>query len=140
MLMSDHVNRCPNAAPLAHNLSHPQGPRNHSGVSYLPVDVLLQTDGAVGGGAATQGIRRAAAALALAFSFGLELARLHLFQSLDGHSVHGALRWGHTLGASVNKAEAKRHVRRLEPSQGLYVSAGKSRQVGCSETCGTLQR
>lgn len=59
--------------------------------SYLPVDVLLQTDGAVGGGAAAQRVGGSAAALALAFSFSLELARLHLLQSLDGHSVHGAL-------------------------------------------------
>lgn len=59
--------------------------------SHLPVDVLLQTDGAVGGGAAAQRIRGSTAALALALSFGLELSRLHLFQGLNGHPVHGAL-------------------------------------------------
>lgn len=64
--------------------------------SYLPVDVLLQANGAVGGGAAAQRIRRSTAALALPFPFSLELPRLHLLQRLDGHSVHGALQWGST--------------------------------------------
>lgn len=62
-------------------------------ISYLPINVLLQTDGAVRGGAAAQGIRGSAAALPLALSFGLELSGLHLFQRLDGHSVHRALWW-----------------------------------------------
>lgn len=55
---------------------------------HLPVNVFLQTDGAVGGGAAAQRIRGSAAALALDLSFGLELSGFHLFQGLDGHSVH----------------------------------------------------
>lgn len=59
--------------------------------SYLPVDVLFQTDGAVGRGAAAQGVGGSAAALTLALPFGLELPRLHLFQGLARHSVHGAL-------------------------------------------------
>lgn len=59
--------------------------------SYLTIDVLLQTNGTVRGGAAAQRIRGSAAALALSLAFGLELSCLHLFQSLDGHSVHRAL-------------------------------------------------
>lgn len=62
--------------------------------SHLPIDVFLQTDGAVRGGAAAQWIRGSTAALTLALSLGLELSCLHLFQGLDGHSVHGALWWG----------------------------------------------
>lgn len=62
-------------------------------LSHLPIDVLLQTDGAVRGGAAAQRIGGSAAALTLALSLRLELARLHLLQRLDGHSVHGALWW-----------------------------------------------
>lgn len=60
--------------------------------SHLPVHVLLQTDGAVGGGAAAERIRGSAAGLAQALSLGLELPGLHLLQGLDGHPVHGALR------------------------------------------------
>lgn len=78
--------------------------------SYLPVDVLLQTDGAVRRGAAAQWIRGSTAALALAFSFGLELARLHLLQSLDGHSVHGALQWGGRWRTEARSAGASTHV------------------------------
>lgn len=60
--------------------------------SHLPIHVLLQTDGTVGGGAAAERVRGSAAALAQALSLGLELPRLHLLQGLDGHPVHGALR------------------------------------------------
>ena len=73
--------------------------------SHLPVDVLLQTDGAVRGGAAAQRIRGSAAALALALSFRLELASLHLLQRLDGHSVHGALWWGGGRGEGGTGSE-----------------------------------
>lgn len=68
--------------------------QDQNAFSHLPIDVLLQTDGAVRGGAAAQRVRGSAAALALALSFGLELSRLHLLQGLDGHSVHGALVMG----------------------------------------------
>ena len=59
--------------------------------SHLPVDVLLQADSAVGRGAAAQGVGCPAAALALTFDLGLELASLHFLQGLDGHPVHRAL-------------------------------------------------
>lgn len=77
--------------------------------SYLTIDVLLQTNGTVRGGAAAQRIRGSAAALALSLAFGLELSRLHLFQSLDGHPVHRALWRGGGCGTVSEGAAA--HLR-----------------------------
>lgn len=82
-------------------------------VSYLAVDVLLQTNSAVGGGAAAQRVGDPAAALARPFPFSLELPGLHLFQRLDGHPVHGALRREGRDEDTVNQSRWTRKLRRI---------------------------
>lgn len=58
---------------------------------YLPIDVLLQADGAVRGGAATECVQRSAAAFPVSFTFGFKLPGLHFFQCLHCKPVHGIL-------------------------------------------------
>lgn len=62
-----------------------------SGPPHLPIQVLLQANGTVGGGAAAQGIQRTTAALTVPFQLGCELPGLHLFQSLHSQAVQGIL-------------------------------------------------
>lgn len=71
--------------------SPPPLPREHP---HLPIQVLLQANGTVGGGAAAEGVQSSAAALAVALQLGCELSGLHLLQGLHCQAVQGILPWG----------------------------------------------
>lgn len=58
---------------------------------YLPINVLLQADGTVRGGAATECVQCSTATFPVALTFGLKLPGLHFFQCLHCKPVHGIL-------------------------------------------------
>lgn len=59
--------------------------------SYLSINVLLQTDGTVGCGAAAKCIQGPTASFPAPLAFRVELSGFHLLQSLHSQPIHGIL-------------------------------------------------
>lgn len=58
---------------------------------FLPINVLLQADGTVRGGAATECIQCSTVTFSVSLTFGLKLPGLHFLQCLHCKPVHGIL-------------------------------------------------
>lgn len=73
------------------NQLHSQPMLKNTFILYLPINVFLQADGTVRGGAATERVQCSTATFPVSLTFGLELPGLHFFQCLHSKPVHGIL-------------------------------------------------